>query len=233
VIFDQQGNIYDTTEYGGGPQSTGTVFELIPIGGGWNETVLHRFMGGEDGAYVIGGVNFDDAGNLYGTTQEGGANNAGTVFELTQSQSGWSKSILHSFHGLPDGEYPAAVSFLTAPEIYMVIQPRGQPANAGAVFQLTPSNGNWTFGSLYNLFVGNVGPEDTLALDATGNLYGTTPQDGAYQRGSVFKLTHGADGSWTYSDLHDFTGGSDGGFPTSSVIVDDNGNIFGTALSGG
>lgn len=69
-------------------------------------------------------------------------------------------------------------------------------------------------------------------MDAAGNLYGTSEADGLYQEGTVFKLTP-SNGGWIYTDLHDFTGGSDGAFPTGSVAIDSQGNLFGTTDIGG
>jgi uncharacterized repeat protein (TIGR03803 family) len=69
-------------------------------------------------------------------------------------------------------------------------------------------------------------------MDSVGNLYGTTTGDGAYDAGSVFKLTPYMS-TWIYTDLHDFTGGSDGGNPISNVVIDARGNLFGTASAGG
>ena len=68
-------------------------------------------------------------------------------------------------------------------------------------------------------------------MDAAGNLYSTSSQDGAYGYGNVFKLTP-SNGSWTYTDLYDFTGGADGGGPTALVFAAD-GNLYGFAENGG
>ena len=99
------------------------------------------------------------------------------------------------------------------------------------VFELSPSNGGWTYSTLYTF--SSTGPSANLVMDSAGNLYGTTlgdEEDGSY--GSVFKLTP-SNGSWTYTDLHDFTNGSDGGYPYSSVLIDAAGNLYGTASTGG
>ncbi len=69
-------------------------------------------------------------------------------------------------------------------------------------------------------------------MDGVGNLYGTTYCDGAYGYGNVFKLTPSGAG-WTYTSLHDFTGGRDGGIPISNVAFDTNGNLYGTTRAGG
>jgi uncharacterized repeat protein (TIGR03803 family) len=105
----------------------------------------------------------------------------------------------------------------------------------GSVFELNPSGGGWTFTLLYNLSGLNrnpCGPREDLFMDAEGNLYGTTYCDGAYGLGSVFKLSPSS-GGWTYADLHDFTGGTDGGNPISNVVIDAEGNLYGTTEYGG
>jgi len=76
------------------------------------------------------------------------------------------------------------------------------------------------------------GPQNSLVMDEAGNLYGTTYCDGAHSLGSVFKLTPSGD-SWTYTSLHDFTGGSDGQIPFCSVAFDTSGNLYGTTVTGG
>jgi len=99
VIFDQSGNLYGVTEYGGA-YNFGTVFQLTPSPSGeWTETVLHSFTGGADGDLPQGGLATDGAGNLYGTTSDGGDPNAycGTVFSLSPSPSGWTFTVLHTF----------------------------------------------------------------------------------------------------------------------------------------
>src|SRR5208337_1182289 len=103
----------------------------------------------------------------------------------------------------------------------------------GVVFMLTPAGGGWNFSVMYN-FIGftNGGPYARLVMDAAGNLYGTTAADGKHQLGSVFKLTP-SNGVWTYTSLHDFTGGNDGEFPYGGVVLDPAGNLYGTAAEGG
>ena len=94
--------------------------------------------------------------------------------------------------------------------------------------------GNWTFDVLYAIpgSGGADGPWAAVIMDAAGNLYGTTRSTGAYGHGAAFKLTP-TDAGWTYTSLHDFTGGADGGWPKSSLIFDANGNIYGSASVGG
>ncbi len=149
---------------------------------------------------------------------------------MVNSSSGWTGTDLHLFSGGSDGNtiYGGLV-FDQAGNLYGDTFLGGE-YNGGTVFELSPSNGGWSFNVIYN-FTGS-GPWASLSIDAAGNLYGTTTGSGAYGYGNVFKLTP-SDGGWTYTSLHDFTGGSDGGFPVSVVSFDANGNLYGTAEVGG
>jgi uncharacterized repeat protein (TIGR03803 family) len=107
----------------------------------------------------------------------------------------------------------------------------------GTVWELMPSGGSWMFSALYGFAAPRCsspqGPVNApLTMDQAGNLYGTTSGDGAHCYGSVFKLSPYG-GGWTYTSLHDFTGGSDGGSPESNVVIDPHGNLYGTAFGGG
>ena len=236
-IFDASGNLYGATTIGGKPHGCGglgcgTVFKLTHSGGSWTETALYQFAGGNDGVFPDGGVIFDTSGNLYGTTCcGGGSHNAGTVFKLTSSGSGWTESLLYTFQGLTDGKEPVTgLMFDTSGNLYGSTL-LGGTGGGGTVFELTPSGGSWTFHLLYGAR-GSAGPYGTLMMDADGNLYGTTFQDGLHLFGSVFKLTHSG-GDWTYNSFHDFTDGLDGGFPFSNLVFDSSGNLYGTGALGG
>ncbi|HEX4665975.1 MAG TPA: choice-of-anchor tandem repeat GloVer-containing protein [Chthoniobacterales bacterium] len=108
LLFDAAGNIYGTTYYGG-TSGLGTVYRLARGGGGqWSETVLYSFQAGNDGNSSISNLVADAAGNLYGTTSEGGLG-SGTIFQLTPGPNDtWSESIPHPFQGSPDGAFPYA-----------------------------------------------------------------------------------------------------------------------------
>ena len=231
VVFDKAGNLYGTT-MNGGTNDRGIVYELTPSGGSWTESILFNFGSGL-GVYPYNGVIFDNAGNLYGTTyeDEDGPTVYGTVYQLTPSGSGWTENILHSFQEASDGAYPfGGVIFDQAGNLYGTTAYSG-PAGAGTIFQLRPSNGTWTLTVLHS-FAGSDGPFGGLTMDAAGNLYGTTYADGANLFGSVFRLTPSGDG-WTYTDIYDFTGGNDGGYPFGTVAFDANGNLYGTASTFG
>ena len=145
--------------------------------------------------------------------------------------------ILYSMFGLQRVGDVAGLIFDAEGNLYGTTS-RGGSGGGGTVFELTSSGGGqWTFNLLYSLTAplqGHdfPGPGASLTMDAAGNLYGTTVYDGIDSHGAVFKLTH-AGGSWSYTSLHDFTGGTDGAQPRGSVIFDSAGNLYGTASAGG
>jgi uncharacterized repeat protein (TIGR03803 family) len=211
----------------------GTVYELAPSNGGWTENVLWTFSGGNDGGKPAAGVILDDAGNLYGTTQIGGTNGFGSVFQLAPAGSSWLQDTVYSFQNGSDGANPASgLIFDPSGSLYGTATSKGQ-GGGGTAFKLTPQNGTWAFSVLYAFAgQGGGGPQANMTMDAAGNLYGTTYKDGAYGSGSAFRLTP-SNGGWTYTDLHDFTSGGDGANPVSNTILDADGNLYGTAFAAG
>jgi uncharacterized repeat protein (TIGR03803 family) len=214
VVFDQAGNLYGATTYGGandcpGITQCGIVFQLqapAQRGGAWSEHVLYVFKGvnSNDGDAPVGGVIFDQSGNLYGTTAYGGTGKCelfggrvgcGTVYELVppkQKGGAWTERVLHSFQSGKDGYFPW---------------------------------GNLTF-------------------DSGGNLYGATQYGGGYGScnapyyqfcGTVFKLSppKTKDGKWTEQVLYAFKSGSDGANPNGGLVFDNKGRIYGTTYFGG
>jgi len=145
LVMDATGNLYSVA-INGGAYGYGVAFELIPNGDGtWKEKVLHHFKGGKDGANPWGAaLAFDSAGNLYGTTEYGGAYGYGTVFRLTLGADGkWRKYGLHDFRGQP-ARYPyAGVTLDTNGNIFGVTSGGSQDcgywkSDCGAVFEITP-----------------------------------------------------------------------------------------------
>jgi uncharacterized repeat protein (TIGR03803 family) len=227
LIFDQQGNLYGTATGAAGP---GDVYELSPSGSSWIHTVLHNFGGTGDGFLPYGGVVFDKAGNLYGTTSFSSMGGGGTVFQLVPSGANWTENILYDFSSGTNGIRPQGALIMDpSGNLYGTTSYRG-PGGGGTVFELSPSGGSWVFATLYG-FTGSGGPLSSLTMDSAGNLYGTTSADGAHNLGSVFKLTL-SNGSWHYASLHDFSG-SDGSNPSGGVTLDANGNLYGTTTAGG
>jgi uncharacterized repeat protein (TIGR03803 family) len=215
----------------------------------WHEKVLHSFNG-TDGWSPEAGLIFDAAGNLYGTTEYGGtggncgAYGCGTVFELTPNGSGgWTETVLYSFcpqTGCTDGANPAAgLIFDAAGNLYGTTEYAGA-YNSGTVFELTPNgSGGWTETVLYSFCsqancTDGYGPLAGLIFDASGNLYGTTRDGGAYGYGTVFELTPTGGGGWTETVLHSFNqNGTDGAYPYAGLTFDTAGNLYGTTAYGG
>ena len=166
----------------------------------------------------------------------GGTYGCGTVFQLVPSGSGWVENTLHNFTDQGgDGCNPGGgLIFDQSGNLYGTTT-WGGTYGYGMVFELSPNGSGGLDGD---------GARDVACRKylrwATGqpdygltrNLYGTTTGDGAYDAGNVFKLTPYMR-TWIYTDLHDFTGGSDGGNPISNVVIDAQGNLFGTASGGG
>jgi uncharacterized repeat protein (TIGR03803 family) len=210
------------------------------------EQVLYSFIGGNDGAAPLSDLTFDGAGNLYGTTSQGGNAHNGTVFELKRSQSGWSEEVLYSFVGGIDGANPqAGVIFDQAGNLYGATMQGGRN-NSGTLYKLTPnSRGGWTESTIYTFNCsGSAGclPRADLAFDAKGNLYGTTSSGSSgscvYKSnsgcGAVFELTPESGGTWTETTVHVFAGApNDGSIPVAGVVLDSAGNLYGTTQYGG
>jgi uncharacterized repeat protein (TIGR03803 family) len=229
LLRDAGGNLFGVTQ-NGGANAWGSVFELAPSESGWTESILYSFRGAEDGGAPYSELVADEAGNLYGTASASTVN-AGTVFKLSPSESGWTYTVLHAFTGGTDGGQPvAALTFDHAGNLYGATTSFGAKGG-GTIFSLTPSGSAWKFHVLHSL-TGSDGPVAALALDATGAIYGTNFMDGADGYGSVFSLAP-VSGKWRYRDLHDFTGGADGGYPGGGVVLDAAGNLYGTAVLGG
>jgi len=244
LVFDNAGNIYGTT-YNGGAHNNGQalnegcVFKLTPTStGGYTEKVIYSFGGTKagEGRHPFAGVIVDKAGNLYGTTSEGGRTNStacaptcGTVYELVPSSGGYTEKQLYLFSGVGDGSAPfGGVIFDSSGNLYGSTE-NGGNHGAGTAFKLTPgANGTWSYTPLY-AFVGGrfCGPYGSLALDGAGNLNGTTFCSGG-SAGNIFKLTP----TGTYTSLHSFSGGSDGGNPMGNVTFDASGNMYGTDSGG-
>ena len=245
VVFDGSGNLYGTT-FGGGlvncyipPQGCGVVYELSPSQGNWTQTVLYRFTGGADGGNPESEVVFDDQGNIYGTTLDyGNCEYCGTVFELRPNGSQWTENTIYSFTGGFDGGEPlAGLTFDQSGNLYGAASSGGDD-NGGTAFTLVRDGSGWDYRRLYGAFQNPHGydlngPFSTLVYDrSTGNLYGTTWGDGPFNSGSVFRLTPSG-GTWTYTHLYYFTGGSDGAHPEGRVVLDSHGNLYGTTEAGG
>jgi uncharacterized repeat protein (TIGR03803 family) len=179
----------------------------------------------------VAGVTYS-SGKLYGTTSAGGAKGDGTVFELTLSGSTWKETILHAFENGDDGATPYAGLVADKAGNFYGAATDGGTGGGGTVFKLTPSGGSWSFDVIYsNPGWGISGSFRNLLIEASGTIYGTTHCDGQHEAGTVYDLTPSGS-SWKFTQLYQFTGGTDGLFSfTNPVLV--NGKIYGTTNVGG
>ena len=252
LVFDKVGNLYGTTQKGGGSSSCsesgygcGVAFELTPQSGGrWKETVLHRFQNGSDGAVPNGSLILDSSGTIYGTTLEGGmaeSDGCGTVFNIVPGAAGWTEKIIYTFCSQGgDGFFPASGLIADqAGDLYGTTESGGSGLG-GTVFELSPGADGWTSSILWDFcLVGNCGAGGTNPVASlvgnAGNLYSTTPMGGKSEQycggfpggcGVIFELSL-SNGAWKESLLHSFLG-TQGVQPSAKIIFDKNGNAYGT-----
>jgi uncharacterized repeat protein (TIGR03803 family) len=232
LTMDSAGNLYGTTTKGG-TSGHGTVFMLSRnTNGTWTEKTLHNFSGDPDGSAPVAGVTLDSSGNVYGTTSDGGAHGYGTIFELKKASS-WAESILHSFQNLTDGATPYA-GLIAGPagSLFGAATDGGQQGG-GTVFQLVPASGKWNFVVITSLPGWGVsGSFRNLLFDVAANtIYATTHCDGTHNAGTIYQLSS-VNGKWTYKLLYTFTGGVDGKFAFTNLVLS-GGKLYGTTNVGG
>ncbi|HEY1654159.1 MAG TPA: choice-of-anchor tandem repeat GloVer-containing protein [Candidatus Tumulicola sp.] len=236
VALDAHGNLAGTTVAGGsgtGPCASdgcGVVFELTNT----TETILHDFTAGKDGFGPGNPVIFDSAGNLYGTTPDGGVGYQGTVYEISSTAKGWHEKIIHAFTGGKDGGVGSLGALLLdgSGNLFGVTELGGAHGN-GTVYKLSPASKKLS--TLY-AFKGTPdagSPYGGLTADTSGNLYGTTYYGGANGLGSVFELSPRARGGYTERVLYSFKGGADGSSSTSTLVFAGSGDLYGTTSAGG
>jgi uncharacterized repeat protein (TIGR03803 family) len=233
LVADSAGNLYGTTAASSKTNcypSCGTVFKLTRGSGGtWKYSVLHRFNG-SDGAAPEGSLILDSSGNLYGTTFSGGAQNLGTVFELSPVGNRWRETVLYYFSAYPDVSQPnGALTMDKAGNLYGNGSHSGV-FGRGGVFELKRSGNAWHETVICSFSVSDL-PEGDLAWDSKGNLYGVAAV-GGLSHGTVFELKHSG-GGWKETVLYAFTGGTDGATPMGGVVFDATGNLYGTTRDGG
>ncbi|HTT84605.1 MAG TPA: choice-of-anchor tandem repeat GloVer-containing protein [Rhizomicrobium sp.] len=220
VTLDKSGNIYGTTDYGGA-NGEGTIFKIATDG---TESVVHSFGGSGDGSSPDGAVTIESNGDMYGTTEFGGATGDGVIWELTA-----------------DGTYSVLYNFIADQCQYALgrlIQDRqgnfygtclfGGVNGDGTVFRYSLRKGKVT---VLHAFDGTDGqfPEHGVVMDGNGNLFGVTELGGATDNGTVYELA--SDG--TFASLYSFTGGADGGYLYGGLAIDAAGNLYGSAVDGG
>ena len=239
-IADSNGDLFGTT-YEGGANGDGTVFEIAKTADGYSSTptTLASFNG-EDGSAPQGSLIADSNGDLFGTTDEGGATGDGTVFEIAKTPGGYASTptTLVSFDQQDEG-----------PEGSLLADANGNLF--GTTTGIDPTTGNKTAGTVFEIkktaagyastpttlvsFNGADGelPLGGLIADSHGNLFGTTGDGGANGDGTVFEIAKTADGYASTSTTLASFNGEDGSAPQAGLIADSNGELFGTTYGGG
>jgi uncharacterized repeat protein (TIGR03803 family) len=260
LTLDAKGNLYGTTDTGGSPEfGDGTVYELTPdASGGFTFQTIHAFQQiTGDGGNPAGSVTVDAAGNLYGTTSNGGSAGCGIVYQLSPPATAggtWKEAILHSFQGNSDGCNSSGFVILDqAGNLFGATVSGGGGVNnifcnqgCGTVFELKKvANAKFTEKVIHRFTGENAdgrNPLGGLVFDKSGNLWGTTQVGGHSQSstcsadrlcGTVFELTPNASGTWTESTLFSFANSNTGFNPVTNLVIDDAGNLYGTTVNGG
>jgi uncharacterized repeat protein (TIGR03803 family) len=245
LLLDSSGDLYGIAT-GGGKYTEGLVFKLIPNAHKtqYSEHILKNFCAdtGCPGGGQPYGLISDVEGNLYGTTGAGGKYGNGTIFGMTHKTNGWSYKVLHNFcaNSCTDGTLPTAdLTYKgqisgkpwngTSPLFGMTLE--GGSTNRGVVYELTTDGSSWTYKVIRNFQTAST--QQSLLMDAGGNLFGISAYSGKYDNGFLFKLAHD---TWKETTLHNFCktdGCADGAVPYGAIVIDGAGNLFGTAIYGG
>ena len=198
--------------------------------------LIYSFGGSADGEYTDTELVRDSAGNLYGTSVQGGTFGGGTIFQVSAAGV---HTVLYNFTGGADGGEPyKGVTLDAQGNLYGTAVTGGGGScegGCGVVFELAKSGGNWTF-SVVHTFQGNdgSGPGSPVSIDKHGNLYGTTPTGGAKGVGVVYRIAPDGSGGWKFRVIHTFTGGADGaGGSAGRLLIDAGGNLYGACTVGG
>lgn len=201
--------------------------------------VIYSFGGDEDGEYADTDLVMDAAGNIYGTTVQGGQFSSGTVWELSPSGNSLTHTVLYNFTGGADGGEPyKGVTLDAQGNLYGTAVTGGSGScegGCGVAYKLTNSGGTWTQ-TVIHAFTGGEdgsGPGAGLTLDAKGNVYGMTPTGGVDGLGTIFRLHPGQGANWKLTVIHAFTGGTDGTGGSAGRLVFRGKHLYGAATSGG
>ncbi|MGA8532896.1 MAG: choice-of-anchor tandem repeat GloVer-containing protein [Candidatus Tumulicola sp.] len=242
LVADDSGSLYGTTVLGG-KYGKGAVFKLSKAASGYNETVLHSFKGGADGAAPSASLLRGKSGVLYGTTAgaDYGSCACGTAFKLVPSGSHYSMNVLHVFNGGKDGEQPTAALIADNSGNLYGTTSGGGVNGIGTVFELMPTpSGDYKERVLSAFEHGGAFPGSKL-VDVNGVFYGTTSWGGsgpcaafpfASGCGVVYKLTQLGSG-YVESIVHDFKNVSGGFQPDASLVDGEDGFLYGTTAEGG
>jgi uncharacterized repeat protein (TIGR03803 family) len=235
-ISDAKGNLYGATA-AGGTFDAGVVFKRSPTG---KVKILYEFKGqaNRDGQAPHGRLAFDADGNIFGTTQQGGINGTGTVYELSPRRHGeWKERVIYNFSATgADGNSPSAGMTIAPDGTMYSTTPDGGAYSGGVIFSMTKTTNGWKQAVIHSINFPSEGgfPYEGLMMDAAGNLYGVAPAGGSAGGGVVYQLSHTNRG-WVDRVIYNFTGqnGDGSGLYWIDLISDASGNIYGATSFGG
>jgi hypothetical protein len=243
LVRDSSGNLYGTLYSGGsnictdgyGDYSCGAIYELSPDGsGGWTEQIL--WSGSQGEGWRPFQLAIDAAGNLYVSNYWTGLGEQGTVVELTRNGGQWTHTPLHFFGhaGSEDGALPENLVFDKAGNIFGAAYFGGQ-YGGGTVFELKKTNSGWKEITLFSFDPNGSGGYAPIGitLDSAGNIYGSTDDYFNPTNNVAFELTHTSSGTWQETVLHTFVNGGKGGYSLGPLVIDANGNLYGSASVAG
>lgn len=224
LIMDKAGNLYGAAYAGGTGNGNGAVFELSPSDGSWTEQVIYDINS------VYSGLTMNAAGNIFGTTYN-------TIFELVSNGSGsWNPQVIYTFiaaDAATEGADPnGTLAIDSAGNLYGTTL-RGGKNGYGTIYKLTlQKSGAWTEKLLTSFGTAAEYPFAGPVFDSAGNLYGTTTEGGQHNDGTVWKLTKGATGTYSFKTVQYF-GGENGNTPDGNLVLDSSGDVYGTTYQGG
>jgi hypothetical protein len=246
TLMDSAGNLYGESR--GGTHGQGQIFEISNSGGTWSKSAVYAFKGGSTDYPAVPQF-FDASGNMYANAGAGGtvtsacSEGCGQVVEFSPSSSGWTKTVLYSFGGPPDGINPGSLVMDTSANIWGITAGGGSGTNAGCteyfsgcgtLFELTPNgSGGWTeiVQHDFNYALDGVEPF-WMVYDGAGNFYVDMYEGGVGQYGVILKFSLASDGIWMYTTLHSFSDDKGGGLP-AYLALDQSGNVYGEVIESG
>ncbi len=240
VLFGPDGHLYGTDS----PVArNGDIFNVTPpvsvcrvVNCGWKQNIIHAFQGIPDGANPASGdLIWDQQGNMYGTTYQGGQDNGGTAWELTPSANGWTESILYNFTDTDTGYFPNSGVVLDTNGNLLgttIVGGSGPNGGVGVIFELKYVAGvGWTETILHSFQDADDGgyPYAGLVADGAGNFYGASSEGGSAGGGVIFELSPSG-GSYTFKEIYSLSGFRG---PYANLSLDAAGNLYGTSLVNG
>jgi uncharacterized repeat protein (TIGR03803 family) len=245
TLIDASGNLYGESR--GGAHGQGQIFEISNSGGTWTKSVLYTFKGSSTDWPAVPQF-IDASGNIYASASGGGTvttvciDGCGQVVEFSPAGSSWTKTVLYSFAGQPDGTGPSTLIPDGSGNIWGITAAGGSGmANmcvnfhgCGTLFELTPnSSGGWNEVQQHS-FDWNLDGwlPFTMVYDGAGNFYVDMYEGTVGQYGGVLKFSLASDGIWMYNVLHSFANDKGGGLP-AFLALDPSGNVYGTVIESG